>query len=513
MNADGGAPVPSTARLWAAFLIGTFIALPFTLALALGISLSHDEHQHLAAGVLFAKDGLLPYRDFPYFHVPYLVYAYGLLFQFTDQFFLASRFFSAACAALTGGAVFAIAWRLFPARSFPQRAAIALSALVLMLSAPVFFNTAGHSWNQEPSTLLAFLSFLCLPIAHQPPKPALRLLASGLLLGLAIGMRVTFAPLVLPFAVMLWLAGTPVKERIRTVLIFGAAIALALLPVVWACFAGLDGFVFGNIQFPKVNIEYRFATGEPRTMTLLTKLRFLFKEVMRPNGILFFGFIVMGLMAAYRARTTHRALPRLFVFFLLILPFLLLGSLAPSPSMDHYYYPFAPFILAGLLTLFADIPSGAPKSRWTWGMATASVIASAAFGAASYDEITHLFSPQQWSSKQMRLEAAELRRLVPEGKVLTLAPTLPLEAGLKIYPEFATGPFAWRVAPFVQKELRAASHIIGPEELEARLAKDPPAALLLGYDKRWEGPLKNYAKAHRYRRISFLEDRQLWLAP
>ena len=34
--------------------------------------------------------------------------------------------------------------------------------------------------------------------------------------------------------------------------------------------------------------------------------------------------------------------------------------------------------------------------------------------------------------------------LGPQSHVLTLAPTLPLEGGLQIYPELATGPFALR---------------------------------------------------------------------
>lgn len=513
MSAESVASGSSKTRIWAAFIIGTLITLPFALTLALGISLSHDEHQHLAAGVLFAREGLLPYRDYPYFHVPYLVYAYGLLFHFTEHAFLASRFFSAACTALTGGAIFAAAWQIFAARPVKQRIGIGLGAMALMLSVPVFYNTAGHSWNQEPSALLALLSFLCLPIIQPHAKPAGRLVISGILLGLAIGMRVTFAPLVMPFAIMLWLGGAPVKERIQRIVIFGAGIALALLPVVWACFAGIDGFVFGNVEFPKVNVEYRLATGEPRTMTLAKKLRFLFKEVMRPNGVLFFGFVIMALMAVYRLRTALRDLPRLFLFLLLTLPFLLLGSLAPSPVFDHYFYPLVPFLLIGLLSLFAAIPRDSKGTRWTWGVAAAAVMTSAAFAVGNYDEMKHLFSPHQWSPNQMRVEAAELRRLVPGGKVLTLAPTLPLEAGLKIYPEFATGPFAWRVANFVKKERRSAARIVGPDELEALLAADPPAAILLGYEKRWEEPLENYAKARQYRRIPFLKDKHLWLAP
>jgi hypothetical protein len=36
--------------------------------------------------------------------------------------------------------------------------------------------------------------------------------------------------------------------------------------------------------------------------------------------------------------------------------------------------------------------------------------------------------------------------------VLTLAPLYALEGGAAIYPAFATGPFAWRVAPLLDPQ-------------------------------------------------------------
>src|SRR5436305_1464747 len=77
----GTLPVFPGFPIWAVLILGTLLVLPFTLTLALNNSPSHDEYQHIAAGVLFAREGLLPYRDFAYFHLPYLVYAYGLLFK------------------------------------------------------------------------------------------------------------------------------------------------------------------------------------------------------------------------------------------------------------------------------------------------------------------------------------------------------------------------------------------------------------------------------------------------
>src|SRR5207248_10562117 len=58
------------------------IALVLALVLTLGMTkrLDHDEHQFISSAVLLARDGLLPYRDYPYFHMPYLIAVYAALF-------------------------------------------------------------------------------------------------------------------------------------------------------------------------------------------------------------------------------------------------------------------------------------------------------------------------------------------------------------------------------------------------------------------------------------------------
>ena len=91
-----------------------------------------------------------------------------------------------------------------------------------------------------------------------------------------------------------------------------------------------------------------------------------------------------------------------------------------------------------------------------------------------------------------------MRTAAPPGRVLTLAPLTALEAGLPIYPEFSTGPFAWRVARFVAPERRARLRLVSPDELESYLSHDPPAVILLGEDRKGEKLFAAYAAAHGY---------------
>ena len=59
---------------WAWGIAALVLALLLVLVWGLNMrrGLNHDEHQFVASGALIARDGLLPYRDFPYFHVPTL---------------------------------------------------------------------------------------------------------------------------------------------------------------------------------------------------------------------------------------------------------------------------------------------------------------------------------------------------------------------------------------------------------------------------------------------------------
>ncbi len=73
----------------------------FTIAMTRGVSV--DEHQFVASGAILAREGALPYRDYPYFHTPVLCFVYALLFLSTDHLLLAARILSVFCA-----------WRLDP---------------------------------------------------------------------------------------------------------------------------------------------------------------------------------------------------------------------------------------------------------------------------------------------------------------------------------------------------------------------------------------------------------------
>src|SRR5262245_45862818 len=96
---------PSVRTAVMAFLVVTALVFPIVAGLGMTKGLNHDEHQHVAAGALVAREGLIPYRDFPYFHTPYLPFAYAVLFRGTDHLLSAARILSAFCASAILGVI------------------------------------------------------------------------------------------------------------------------------------------------------------------------------------------------------------------------------------------------------------------------------------------------------------------------------------------------------------------------------------------------------------------------
>jgi hypothetical protein len=107
----------------------------------------------------------------------------------------------------------------------------------------------------------------------------------------------------------------------------------------------------------------------------------------------------------------------------------------------------------------------------------------------------------------MHAESRELRRDIPSGVVLTLSPIRVLEAGLRIEPALSTGPFAWRMAPFVEpaKALR-----LGLPTREWLTLRPDPAGFLLGYELDDEKPLSDEAERRGYHATERVFNDVIW---
>src|SRR4051794_9021225 len=123
-------------------LVGTLLFLS-----AMDRDLNHDEHQFIAPGVLISREGLLPYRDFPMFHLPNLAFIYAGLDRLTHHPVFSAKAFNSLASAAAALLIFMAGTVRTESLALGRRHfAYALAALALLLTDQLFTYTAGKTW-------------------------------------------------------------------------------------------------------------------------------------------------------------------------------------------------------------------------------------------------------------------------------------------------------------------------------------------------------------------------------
>jgi hypothetical protein len=178
-------------------------------------------------------------------------------------------------------------------------------------------------------------------------------------------------------------------------------------------------------------------------------------------------------------------------------------AFVPSPGFPQYFAP--PLVLLPFLPALAMRRLGAAGRDQSAPVLLAAAIAMTALGAPRLLPAATVWLDPGASVPARSAEAgAALRaRLEAEGldgdRVATLMPIYPLEGGLAIYPEFATGPFAYRIAEVTPPDLARHYVMAGPDDLAALFAEHPPGAILTGFAPELEQPFLSWAEAQGYR--------------
>jgi 4-amino-4-deoxy-L-arabinose transferase-like glycosyltransferase len=503
--------------LVAALFLGMFLLLLVTNAQK---PLDHDEHQFVASGALLAREGLLPYRDYAYFHTPNLVFVYGALFAVTADPLLVARIFSTLCGSLVVLLTSVVAFQVFRKQHILLRLLVAVGAAILLLTNPLFSYTTGKAWNHDLPVLLTMIAFLLVGRGARQTNGRWWVFFSGLLVGLAAGTRLSFALAAVPFAGMIALypGSTAPRKRWVLPLWFGLGLLLALLPSLVLFAMAPRQFLFGNLGYARYNTLYRQAAGFHQgdvsviAMSLGGKFQYLARYVVSSPGnlLLLLAWILFAvLLAVPRLR---RQPPHGFetALSLALFPFLLMGSLAPTPAFFQYFYALVPFLLLGTLYGMASLYGQDGSHSWIPALFALVVVFAGAYGIKNYESVGEAFAPEEWLTSEVRSTGVEIGELAGQGRVLTLSPIFPLAGDARIYPEFATGAFAWRVAPFVPAEDRQARDVVSADELESVLDSDPPAAILTGSEETLEEPFILYAQENGYQAIDLPDGMQLW---
>lgn len=490
----------------------------FLFARAMDRDLNHDEHQFLAPGALLARQGLLPYRDYPLFHLPNLVFVYAAVDALPLGPIFGAKLCSVASTWFLAGLLVWLAHR-FPPFGNPRWSSFAsLGALLLLASDPLFLTTTGKTWNHELPTVL-ILAALCLQMACARSNRLWMCVTAGFLAGFAVGTRLTFAPALVPLCAVAFLFPVEMRRRWILVVCFTLSSLIALSPSLYFLATAQEPFIFGNFQFPRLRLLDPENTRIRKTMSWARKLRFFFKEVALLSWPLFAAYVIATAprIADWVKNRASRDLPCVMLFS--VLPFLLIGCFAPSRYQYQHYYAFIPLLVGGVIVALGSADRlYARRLVWQTGGLLAVALALVCHRglragiSSELSWIRNAGNPAEWFAVRAHKLGETIREQVPTGKVLTLAPAWPLEGGCGIYPEFASGPFAWRSAQWLESSRRPAFHMVAPSDLQSFLQSDPPAAILTGVeDSELEKPFVQYATERGYQPMKLNKKRLLWL--
>lgn len=486
-------------------------ALLFSRAMNYG--LSHDEYQFVASGQLFESKLLLPYVDYPFLHMPYMAFANAPVLKLTEYDLLAARGFSALCATLSAVLIFYLADKLLSHWRQPYRSLTGAFAVLLFVTNPIFRGADGLALNHSLPALLSLAAFMLYYAGARKSRPELFFFLSGLMVGLAAGTRLSYAVLLGPFlgAVFLFPFDQALSSRLRGVFSFSAGVFLALLPAFFLFILAPQEFYYGNYVYFRLNTIYRELLQHEIAMTTAGKLGYFYEVVLKSpiNLAIYTGVLIFSLAAAVKVWMTKEQ--RFFELALVgvLSLFLLLSAFAPTPSWSQYFFAPLPFLVTGLLYGLSVFSHNRPYLSGIFLTLLVGITLTNGTLPGILRDLSSLNRPENWQPVHVHRFASQLSSLVGQGKVLTLAPIIPLEAGMNTYEMFAVGPFSWRTAYILSEQKRREYGVIAHTELEEFLKDQPPEAILVGFegynsgftrlDKEGvESPFRQYAMQNGY---------------
>jgi hypothetical protein len=194
----------------------------------------------------------------------------------------------------------------------------------------------------------------------------------------------------------------------------------------------------------------------------------------------------------------------------LLLAFLLIGGLIPTPIFGQYLFALVPLAALALAWGAAAADNRLIARWWVLGVAAVSV----PFGTERYwAGVDQLPFPSTWEPVRAHRQGVLIREQAGPGPVLTFAPVLPLEGGAAIYPGLVTAHYAYRVGDYVADPLRARLKLTAAADAKALFATAPPAAIVTGFAKALEAPWVSFARSTGYAEVPLRSGDVLWLRP
>jgi hypothetical protein len=504
-------------------------SLVFALLLSRAVStgIDHDENQFISPGQLLADHGLIPYRDYPYTHMPYAIPLYALAAKVSSYDYLAARVLGAltwfACIVvliaisrlvghnLAGLSVAEPSW----ASLFGEFAIV-----IVFIYHPISVYLMGVALNHSIATLFSLLGFFLFLRGITGAMPASGYpFWSGACVTVAAFTRFNYASLViLTFA--LWLVRALSAERSRWLRVQGAfvgGVLVAGLPVFVLIALAPAPFYYGNIVYIRLNTLYYRGILWQDSMDLASKLTtFTYSVVHDPIDIvLYASAIVAGLNFLVRFARRKSLTDLIGLAAVAFAATLFLTAFSPTPTQVQYLFAPLPFMLITVALLGWTLYLRSIPAYVVMFLAFMGVFLMRSIYPSPAHQLETLLHPDTWTPLQVHQFANGLSNdeHVPSGRILSILPMLSAEAGYASYPFTATGPFSWRTSLLLTPQRRVSYGVTSPQELPVVLDAAPPVAILTGLEPPKAGftandlgglerPFIEYAQRHGYQAIS-----------
>jgi hypothetical protein len=457
------------------------------------------------------------YRDFFYNHTPgsaWLFYGLGKLTG-SDHLLLTGRLGVLLGWVVLLAAIGGISYALTQSRL------ASWCIVVLSVTSELFLTQPGMTATNNLLPLpLSFLGLglFILGVRDERARPLLYA-GAGFFLALAVCFKISAVAFIPPVVIAAFLLprALGLRERLlRVVAPLALGGVVGGLPILLYLVTDRQRFlahVLGYHTGP--HVQYMRMPGvadEGAAMTLAAKL-LLAHDVWLAAGVSVALVAVVALLItahweggeAISATRILSSGPALVVISALLFSAAL--SFIPTPGFPQYFAQPLICIPLALAVLFAAL--GSEERRHVAPALLAATVIALVIAAPRFGQyLGTALHPERWTVMRVHDGGVALAERMAEagvvGKVATLAPIYPLEGGLKVYPELATGPFAYRTGDITPPALAAQYRMTSPTRIGALLASDPPAALLLGFDAALEAPMVAYAEANGYDRVADL---------
>lgn len=516
-NGDTHLEVQKKSRTRFALITGVLALVLFVFLAALygrmmSFGLSRDEMLFVPPAALVGQWQI--YQDYFYNHVPNSVWYFrGFFLLFEDMGLLGATRLGVYFAwfLLLGG----LGWVTF---RISQSWIMGPFFVVVMLACEPLLAQAGMvaSNNLLPLPFAVFGLGLFIAETFEDHPNKLVLIIAGVCLSIAAGMKVSAIVFIPPVIVGVFLLPRhmPVSRRAFDVALpmFAGGI-LGALPLLWHLVSEPQLFLAHILKFhtgPHVAYWQANAAAEPGlAMGMEGKLQLAYGAWLSGAGlVMIITLFYLVWVSTESMRSAGVVRPAYLGQILVVLGALVLTggmSLVPTPGFQQYY--IQPLVCLPILCAIYYRRLPRDHRHKTMPILGAGLVVLLLLGLPRLAPgLVRLGEPEKFTTSKFARGAVALRQAladndVPEGPVATLFPIYPIEAGLPVYPEFATGPFAYRIADLTDPSLAKYYAMVGEDGLEALFDATPPSAFLLGYDSILEAPFFRYAQANGYRQV------------